>query len=38
MMELIESIAPGTTRPLGELPEEMHAWFPAETAYVRIAE
>ena len=38
MMELMESIAPGTTRPLGELPEEMHAWFPAETAYVRIAE
>ena len=38
MMELMESIAPGATRPLGELPEEMQAWFPAETAYVRIAE
>lgn len=38
MMELMESIAPGSTRPLGELPEEMQAWFPAETAYVRIAE
>ena len=38
MMELMESIAPGATRPLGELPEEMRAWFPAETAYVRIAE
>lgn len=38
MMELMESCAPGTTRAMEELPEAMHAWFPKETAFVRIAE
>ena len=38
MMELMESCAPGTTHSVDELPEAMHAWFPKETAFVRIAE
>lgn len=38
MMELMETCAPGTTRPIGEFSEAMRAWFPAETAFVRIAE